>query len=168
MQINEVPHFDQSVNTTGCCPKFNPEGWDARELHFRDKPFLRATTRAVMHIPVDMGKVFSRVQARLEKADAIDDDNILVLSSDLSAWRGEHLFATDVPIDDEEMVTLSGDFVTKLFEGPYRKARDWYDEMQDLVRAQGSEPGRIWFFYTTCPKCAKAYGQNYIVGIAEI
>lgn len=28
MQRNETPHYDASVNTTGCCPKFNPEGWD--------------------------------------------------------------------------------------------------------------------------------------------
>ena len=28
--------------------------------------------------------------------------------------------------------------------------------------------GRVFFWYTTCPKCAKAYGENYVVGLAEI
>ncbi len=167
MQTNQVPHYDMSVNTTGCCPRFNPEGWDGQELHFRDKPFLRATTKSVMHIPVDMAKVFTRVQSRLEEAGAIDPDNVLVLSRDPSAWKAEHFFATDTPIEGEEMVTLSGDFVTKVFEGPYRHAKDWYSEMQDLVRARGDEPGRVFFFYTTCPNCAKAYGKNYVVGVAE-
>jgi hypothetical protein len=51
MQTNALPDCDMSVNTTGCCPKFNPQGWDAQELHFRDKPFVRATTRSLMHVP---------------------------------------------------------------------------------------------------------------------
>ena len=28
MPTNETPHYDASVNTTGCCPRFNPGGWD--------------------------------------------------------------------------------------------------------------------------------------------
>ena len=168
MQTNQVPHYDLSDNTTGCCARFSPEGWDDQELHFKDKPFLRATTKSVMHVPVNMGSVFTRVQTKLEDADAIDEDNILVLSNDLSAWKAEHLFATDKPIEGEEMVTLSGEFVTKVFEGPYRDARNWYTEMQDVARTQGAVPGKVYFFYTTCPICAKAYGRNYVVGVAEL
>jgi hypothetical protein len=44
MQTNALPKYDQSVNTTGCCPRFDPTGWDGAELHFREKPFLRAET----------------------------------------------------------------------------------------------------------------------------
>ena len=28
MHVNELPHYDSSANETGCCPRFNPEGWD--------------------------------------------------------------------------------------------------------------------------------------------
>jgi hypothetical protein len=157
-----------SVNTTGCCPKFNPEGWDAQDLHFRDKRFVRATTRSLMHIPINMGTVFARVQDHLQKVSSIDPSDYIVLSRDTSAFAGEHLFATKKTVPDEEMTTLSGDFITKVFEGPYRNVGQWHTELADLVRARGSEPKSIWFFYTTCPKCATAYGQNYVVGIAEV
>ncbi len=167
MQTNVLPALDTSVNTTGCCPKFNPDGWDAQELHFRDKRFVRATTRSLMHVPINMGTVFARVQEHLEKADAIDWSDYIVLSRDTSAFAGEHLFSSKKTVPDEEMTTLSGDFITKVFEGPYRKVGHWHTEMAELVRARGSEPKSIWFFYTTCPKCAKAYGQNYVVGVAE-
>ncbi|WP_375551115.1 hydrolase [Rhodophyticola porphyridii] len=167
MKTNTVPHYDDSINTTGCCAKFNPDGWDRQELHFRDKPFLRATTRSAMHVPLNMGQVFTRVGTRMAENGAVDLDNWLILSRDLSAWQSEHLFSTDKDIPDEEMTTLSGDFITKVFEGPYNKAKDWHEQMQELVRADGKVPGRVFFFYTTCPRCAKAYGQNYIVGIAE-
>ena len=168
MNLNQLPHYDQSVNTTGCCPKFNPEGWDGQELRFKDKPFVRAETRSAMHIPLNMGSVFARVQGGMEKADAFDEDDFIVLSHDLSPWKAEHFFAVTKPLPGEEMTTLSGDYITKVFEGPYREAKHWNEEMQDLVRAKGKEPKRVMFFYTTCPKCAKSYGKNYVVGVAEL
>jgi hypothetical protein len=168
VQTNTFPTYDMSVNTTGCCPKFNPEGWDAQELHLRDKTFVRATTRSLMHIPLNMGKVFARVLARIEKAGAFDKSGYIVLSRDTSAFKGVHLFAVNKAVPDETMTTLSGDFITKVFEGPYRMASKWHKEMTDLVRSKGTEPQSIWFFYTTCPKCAKAYGENYVVGVAQL
>ncbi len=169
MQTNVTPVFDDSVNTTGCCPKFNPEGWDSRLLHFKDKRFVRATTKSAMHVPLNMGRVFTRVQGHIEDAAALPEmSQILVLSRDLSPWEGEHLFAVTRDVRNEEMTTLSGDFLTRVFEGPYRKAGDWVHEMEVFAQARGKTPGRVFMFYTTCPRCARAYGQNYVVGLVEI
>jgi hypothetical protein len=168
MQTNETPFFDGSVNTTGCCPKFNPAGWDEQALHFDDKRFVRANTLSVAHIPLNMGSVFSRVQGHIAEAGAEDISKTLVLSRDTSAFAAEHLFAVEKDVPGEEMTTLSGDFLTKTFDGPYSEARNWYTEMQDRARAKGQQPGEVWFFYTTCPKCAKAYGQNPVVGVVEL
>ncbi|RWK67222.1 MAG: hypothetical protein E5X43_25790 [Mesorhizobium sp.] len=66
------------------------------------------------------------------------------------------------------MAALSGNFVTKVFEGPYSQARVWHEEMRQIARDRKSEPSNVYFFYTTCPKCAKAYGKNYVVGVAAI
>ena len=129
---------------------------------------MRAETKSVMHVPVNMGKVFSRVQSHVEAATGFDPDNTIVRSRDLSPRKSEHLFAADQPVPDEEMVTLSGDFVTKVFEGPYKDAKDWYDEMKQLAAGRGKADGEVWFFYSTCPKCAKVYGKNYVVGLAEV
>lgn len=168
MQTNELPRYDASVNTTGCCPMFNPEGWDGQELHFKDMPFLKATTRSVMHVPVNMGAVFGRVFKHIEDAGAADAEHMMVLSRDSSPWRSEHLFSVSRSVPSEEMTTLSGDFVTKVFEGPYDQAKKWHEDLQKLARDRGSEPGEIYFFYTTCPKCAKAYGKNYVVGVVSV
>ena len=93
MPTNTLPFYDQSENTTGCCPRFKPETWDRQDLHFEDKLFVRATTRNVMHIPMNMGSVFKHTFESIEKAGAMDPDNFAVLSRDLSPWKGEHLFA---------------------------------------------------------------------------
>jgi hypothetical protein len=168
LATNATPVFDSSVNTTGCCAKFNPEGWDGQALHFEDKRFVRATTRSVAHIPLNMGRVFSRVLSHIAAAGAEDPSQSLALSRDISAFSGEHLIAVTKDVPEEEMVSLSGDFLTKTFEGPYSQARHWYGEMQQAARDKGHEPGNVWFYYTTCPNCAKAYGANPVVGVVEL
>ena len=168
METNATPFYDQSVNTTGCCAQFNPAGWDAQDLHFRDKTFVRAHTMSVAHIPLNMGRVFSRVQTHLDAHDAMDKSHMLVMSRAPSPWSEEHLFAVTNDVPEEEMIRISGDYLTKVFEGPFRKAPEWAQEMEAVALGQGMQPGKVWFFYTTCPKCAKTYGENYEVGLVEV
>jgi hypothetical protein len=40
--------------------------------------------------------------------------------------------------------------------------------MEVAATAMGKIAKRVFFFYTTCPKCARTYGQNYMIGVAEI
>jgi hypothetical protein len=137
-------------------------------LHFKGKKFAHATTRSAMHMPLNMGSVFARVQEKVEKAKAQSADNTIVLSHETSPWKADHYFAVDRNIEGEEMTTLSGDYITKVFEGPYSKVKGWHEEMRALAKTRNAESKPIYFFYTTCPKCAKAYGRNYVVGVAEV
>lgn len=99
METNATPFNDTSVNTTGCCPRFDARGWDRQELTFRDKRFVRAHTMSVAHVPLNMGRVFARVLGHLEAHHAVDPAQSITLSRDLSPWTAEHLFAVtgDVP-----------------------------------------------------------------------
>ncbi len=72
----------------------------------------------------------------------------------------------DVP--GAEMTHISGTFIAKVFEGPYRDAGKWAGEMANWVSSQGRTMRKLYFFYTTCPKCAKHYGKNYVVAFAEL
>lgn len=168
MKTNAFPPLDTSENTTGCCARFKPEGWDNQQLHFENKKFLRATTRSAMHIPWNMGQVFTRVQGHIEDNAAAHPETEIVLSRDTSPWEAEHYFAVEKDVPGEDMTTLSGDFITRVFEGPYRKAKDFSHDMEIAAKAMGKTAKKIFFFYTTCPKCAKAYGENYMVGVAEV
>ena len=58
--------------------------------------------------------------------------------------------------------------MAQVFEGPYKNIRHWVKQMTDYVRQQGKELKKLYFFYTTCPKCAKYYGKNYVVLLAQI
>ena len=61
------------------------------------------------------------------------------------------------------MITLSGTFLAKVFEGPYRDAPRWMAELRHLAAARGKRVQRFLYGYTTCPRCSKAYGENYVV-----
>ena len=168
MDINALPDYDLSDNPTGCCPRFNPENWDGQELHFRDKPFVRAKTWSIGHIPMNIGPVFKKTFKAIEDAHAQPDKDFIVLSKDRSAWSAEHLFAVSQDVPDQEVVSLSGDFVTKVFEGPFKEMRHWCDELTKSVEASGKQAKETYFFYTTCPRCAKSYGKNYVIGVAQV
>ena len=167
MDINALPIYDMSDNPTGCCPRFVPQGWDEQELHFDQKRFVKARTRSLFHIPLNMGGVFKKTFEAIEHADAQSDDDIVVLSRDISPWSAEHYFAVSKDVPGQDTVRLSGDYVTKVFEGPYRNAPRWQQEMIAHVKQLGKEVKTSYFFYTTCPKCAKVYGKNYVVAVAE-
>lgn len=168
MDTDVLPKMNVTADETGCCPKFDPKGWDGRHLKFDDKLFVRATTRALMHVPINMNTVFTRVQEHIEDAGAQDPESYFVLSRDLSASEAEHYFAVTKDVPGEEMVRMSGEFITRVFEGPYRHAKNWAHDMEVAAEAAGHTAKRVFMFYTTCPKCARVYGKNYVVGVAQI
>ncbi|MFN7982546.1 MAG: hydrolase [Vicinamibacterales bacterium] len=167
MRINELPPYDPTDNETGCCPRFYPEPWDNQDLHFENKPFVRASTVSLFHVPLNMGSVYGRTQKAIEQAHA-EGGGFLVLSHDESAWHAEHLFAVSQDVPGAEMVHLSGDFATKVFEGSYSDTPRWCEAMKEVAASRGKQLETLYYFYTTCPKCAKHYGRNYVVGVAKL
>lgn len=168
MKTNELPHYDDSHNTTGCCARFNPEGWDAQHLRFERKPFVRATTKSENHVPIDMGEVFQQTFGAIMHAGAHDPHSTLVLSRDISPAQGEHFFAVTNPVPGQEMAEWTGDYATRVFEGPFEDQPKWEDEFRVELATQGQHAGKTYMFYTTCPGCAEAYGENYVVAVAEL
>jgi len=167
MLLNQVPPFDVADNETNCCPRFHPEPWDNQELHFDRKPFVKSSTISLFHVPLNMESTFTRTWEAIKNAHA-DNGGFLVLSHDDSAWHAEHLFAVSKEVPGVDMVHLSGDFLTKVFEGPYADARNWSAEMARHVQEKGRRLDTMYFFYTTCPRCAKHYGKNFAVGVAKV
>jgi len=106
MLTNQIPVYDLSDNETNCCPRFTPEPWEDQELHFDNKPFVRASTVSAFHMPLNMGSVFARTFTAIQNAHA-EGGGFLVLSHDDSAWHAEHLFAVDkdVPFRDLKVGT---------------------------------------------------------------
>jgi hypothetical protein len=72
----------------------------------------------------------------------------------------------DVP--GAKMVRLSGTYLTRVFDGPYRDAPKWLKQTEHYLEGQNKKASNYYFYYTTCPKCAKKYGHNYVVVFAQV
>jgi hypothetical protein len=152
---------------TGCCPRFNPEPWDEKQIAFEDKLFLKDHVRSFLHIPLNIGRVMAKNMARIEEAGALAPEQ-LVLSDENSLWGSDIYIAVSKEVPGAEMAKLSETFLSKVFEGPYSQTGKWVKEMKNYVESQGKELKNLYFFYTTCPKCAKVYGKNYVVLLAAV
>lgn len=152
---------------TGCCPRFNPEPWDEKEIVWQDKIFLKDRVKSFFHIPLNFGRVMVRNMEKITKADALAPEPIL-LSDENSLWGADIYIAVSKEVPQSQMEKISGTFLTKVFEGPYKDAGKWARQMKEYVKSKGRDLKKLYFFYTTCPKCAKYYGKNYTVMMAEV
>lgn len=104
----------------------------------------------------------------LIKSAGAEADHQLMLTDENSLWGADIYIDVAKNVPGAEMAALSGTFLTKVFEGPYKNAGKWAKEMAEYVNSKGKKLKKLYFSYTTCPKCAKAYGQNYVVLFAQI
>lgn len=157
------------VNETGCCPVPDVKSWNESRVVWEEKKFIKDNTINFFHIPLNMAQVMGRMWKKVEAAKAAPPtDEFMLLSYDPSAFKGEHFMSTTKEVPGAENVTLSGTFLTKVFEGPYKEAADWVKETEIYVKKKGKVLKKLYFFYTTCPKCYKHYGKNYVVALAQI
>jgi hypothetical protein len=152
---------------TGCCARLDVAHWDGQQLQWTDKPFLKDHVRALFHVPVNMASVMVRDQQAIEAAAAWPADP-LWLSDEISPWGSDLYVAVDHPVPGTETARLTGTFLTKVFEGPYRDVGKWITTMDADVAAKGFAVTRHLFYYATCPTCAKHFGTNQVVLFAQI
>lgn len=157
----------QKVTPTGCCDPFNPKPWEDKTIVWKKKLFVKDHVTSFLHIPVNMGQKIVKNMALIEKANAKAPYQ-LMLTDEKSIWGCDIYIDVAKTVPGAEMTTLSGTFMTKVFEGPYQNVGMWAEEMKKYVEAKGKEIKKLYFSYTTCPKCAKAYGKNYVVLFAQI
>ena len=150
-----------------CCPRFNPDQWDGKEIVWKDKLFLRDRVISFLHIPLNFGSVMKKNMSLIEATGAKSED-VLVLSDENSMWGADVYISVAREVPGRRVVTLSGTFFCRVFEGPYSRVGVWVQEMTHTIAEKGKQLGKLYFYYTTCPKCAKKYGKNYVVLLAQI
>ena len=109
---------------TGCCPRFNPEPWDEKEITFKDRLFVKDRVRSILHIPVNFGSVMVRNMNRIQAAGALSPEP-LMLSDENSLWGADIYIAVTKDVPEAQMVRISGTFLTRVFEGSYKDVHKW-------------------------------------------
>lgn len=170
LKVNELPKQNMDISATNCCPRFNPEDWDSQTIVLDNKSFVRASTMSFMYMPLNMGSMMRRTQKAIDDAGARVSDSFLMLSQDVSPWKAYHYLLTSKDVPGQDNVKMSGKFLAKVFEGEFKQAGQWYKQILELGKTKnpGATMADVYFYYTTCPKCAKIYGKNYVVGLVKV
>lgn len=156
-----------TVPSPECCPPFDPAPWDGKEVQWRDKRFVKDRVTSFLHVPLNFGAVMKRNVGRIEAAGA-RPERMVILADENSLWGADVYLEVTKEIPGANMASLSGTFLCKVFEGPYRNMRKWIEEMKRLVQSQGRNLRKLYFYYTTCPNCARKYGKNYVAILAQV
>lgn len=152
---------------TGCCARLDEARWEGQTFEWKDKPFVKDHIWEFLHVPLNFGSVMARDQAVIEQAQAYAAEP-LWLVDEVSPWGSNIFIATDRDVPGMQTEYLSGSFMTKVFTGPYRDIGSWIKQTEAFVVAHGKEVDKLYFFYATCPKCAKYYGKNQVVTFAKL
>ncbi len=150
-----------------CCAPFDPGPWDEKEITWEGKKFVKARVHSFFHVPLNFAAVMKRAVRLIEAADAKPEE-MIVLADETSLWGADVYIDVTQDVPGAQMATISGTFLSKVFEGPYKNIGTWIREMGRYVKSQGRELEKLYFYYTTCPKCAKKHGKNYVVLLARV
>jgi len=150
-----------------CCPEFNPELWDDKVFEWQDKKFIKDTVFTFFFMPINFGSVMKRLDERVSSAGAIMPD-WLCLSDHISKWKMDVYLAVDKEIQGAKNITLSGKYFSKVYEGPFKDTGKWCKDFEAEAKIKGFTIKKWFMWYTTCPKCAKKYGKNYVAIISEV
>ncbi|MEI8061323.1 MAG: hydrolase [Candidatus Berkelbacteria bacterium] len=150
-----------------CCPKFNPEPWDGKVVEWKDKKFIKDRVKTFLYIPINFGGAMTRLMKKLDES-GVKSSDLVVLSDHTSKWNMDLYLSVDSEIKGAENTTLSGKYLCKVYDGDFKDTGKWEVDFQNFAKEKGIKILKSYMWYTTCPKCAKKYGHNYVVFLAEI
>ena len=150
-----------------CCPRLDPEPWDKKTLTWTNKRFAKDKVFCLFHVPITFGRTMKRLMRKVDAAGATCPD-ALCLSDHTSKWSMDVYLSVDKDLPGAEMQTLSGNYLSRVYEGPFSQTGTWCKDFASYAAEKGVKTGKMFMWYTTCPKCAKKYGRNYVAILAEI
>jgi hypothetical protein len=170
VEKNKAAEKDDGIR---CCPEVGSarlESFDEKEITWKNKPFLKEMTWCFLYMPLNFGGAMNRAFKKIDLADAkVPDDEFIMLCDMISPWSTRILLSVSKPfVMRAEMVRMSGTFLTKVFEGPFKDFDKWIKEMKAYVKKEKGQDFyvdscELYAYYMTCPRCAKKYGKNYTV-----
>ncbi len=155
------------MNDTECCPRFDPAPWDGKLFEWNNKTFIKETVTSFLNMPLNFGAVMKKLDEQVRQAHASIPDGVC-LADHTSKWNMNVYLAVDKEIPGAENILLSGKFLSKVYEGPFQDTGKWCKDFEQYATSKEVSIMKWYMWYTTCPKCAKKYGKNYVVIVAQV
>jgi hypothetical protein len=63
---------------------------------------------------------------------------------------------------------ISGNFVSRVFDGGYNSIPKFVKIMDEYLAETGKKAKDYYIHYAYCPSCAKKFGRNYMILFAKL
>ena len=150
-----------------CCPEFKSHIWNEKEISWNGKFFVKKKLISFFKKPIGMGSSLEKINKKVESAGAKTQRPLVVIDKKGLFLANMYIEVTK-PVPKCNDVKLTANFLSKVFEGEPRDIHKWIKEMKQYVKSKGKVSKRNYFYYPYCPECAKKFGKNYLVILAEI
>lgn len=155
-----------------CCPKLNIRKWDKKTWKWENKKFIKDSVLEFFHIPFPpmIDKKINRMWKAIKQsgADTPNKEDTLVLFHDPTPFKGEIYISVEKDVPTENNVVISGNFVSRVFDGDHKSIPKFIKIMNEYLSKSGKKAKDYYIHYAYCPKCAKKFGNNYMILFAEI
>jgi len=155
------------MRQTECCPKFDPIPWNDHVFEWDEKKFIKDKVNTFFNIPMNFGSAMKRLVAKM-KNSGVESPNWICLSNHTSKWNMDVYVEVEKEIPDATNTTISGKFFSKVYEGSFSDTSKWCKDYKEHAKHLDLKIKKWYMWYTTCPKCAKKFGKNYVVILGEI
>ncbi|MDD2565516.1 MAG: hypothetical protein PHZ26_02900 [Candidatus Gracilibacteria bacterium] len=148
------------------CKPFLPLDFQDKEIIWVDKTFIKDHVTSFFHVHLNMGSIIKKNIKKIGISEN-EHDYKLILTSEKSLFGTDIYFEIGNKIKYKNTIKMSGIFHTKVFEGPLRNVLKRKEEMIQYMNGKGKKITEIYYFYATCPSCARKFGKNYVVIFAK-
>jgi hypothetical protein len=157
----------QKENEPVCCPPFDPTLWDDQIFMWEDKLFIKEKVCTFLYMPINFGSAMRRADRLLTQSGSQLSD-ALCLSDHTSKWNMDVFLSVGKEIPGADNIKISGSFFCKVYEGPFKDTGKWCSDFEAKAKEKGLTVKKMYMWYTTCPKCAKKYGKNYVAIFGQV
>ena len=95
-------------------------------------------------------------------------DDVLLLFTDPHPFKSEMYLSVTGNVPNSNNTTISGSFIAKVFNGTYNAIPKYIKQMNGYLSAKNKKAKKYYVHYAYCPKCAKKFGNNYMILFAEV
>ncbi len=138
------------------CPSLEREDWDEVESDWSDITFLKASTAAVMGVPVGFDSAREELKKRAVELGLSIPEGAMFLNG-AGRFRRPIMLEVEGSAEAKELERPGGIGYSRLFEAPWGKLAKLADQTKkEATEKYGRKPDDVWVWYLTCRHCSKA------------
>ncbi len=138
------------------CPRLDPEEWDQVENDWSDITFARASTNAVLGVPIGYDGTRTELRRLAEAAGGTVPEDAMLLVGAGKFRRPILLEVEGAAADSKGIYRPGGIAFTRLLQAPWGQLPKLTRQTEMEARQKyGRSPDSTWVWYLTCRECSK-------------